>query len=89
VIVESLRITPTNITVSGSTLSQSSFNLLITNLQLLPEFHNVSVDKVEARERNAPGFNFQIKADTKAVPRVTEVEEVEEEVNILDRTQGL
>lgn len=63
--LDELIIRPTSVVLGGTTLSQASLNLLITNLQLSPDFRNVAVDKIETSDgqRNT-GFSFRIHADT-------------------------
>lgn len=63
--LDELIIRPTSVLLGGSTLSQASLNLLITNIQLSSDFRNVSVDKIETSDgqRNT-GFSFRIQADT-------------------------
>ena len=90
VTLSQLSIAPTTVTITGKTLSQSSFNLLVTNLQLSPQFTNISVSKVESGERNTPGFNFSISAKTKETQQTTVNKKVtEEKVDLLDRTGDL
>ncbi len=87
--LEQLSIRPDGINLSGTTLSQSSFNILINNLQLTPEFINVSVDKIETNKDRKPGIHFQIKALTKAPTKAVTNSNAAPRVNALDRTQGL
>ncbi len=87
--IEQLSITPDTVAISGTTLSQNSFNILINNLQVSQDFFNVSVGTVEARDANAPGLKFTIAADTRLVKRVEVVAPTEDRVDVLDRTQGL
>jgi len=63
VLLEKLAINPTNVIIIGSASSQNDFNLLINNLQLSPDFNNVTVDKVEASKISS-GFDFRLRADT-------------------------
>jgi Tfp pilus assembly protein PilN len=84
-----LIISPSGVSVTGRTLSQTSFNLLINNLQLSPQFRNVSVSKVESEEEGSPGLLFTILADTKVRDARATNTSTEEKVNVLDRTQGL
>ncbi|MDQ5951495.1 MAG: hypothetical protein QG639_776 [Patescibacteria group bacterium] len=89
VTLNQLAITPSGISASGRTLSQTSFNLLINNLQLSPQFLNVSVSKVESEEDGSPGLLFTVLADTKIRDARAVNTSNEEKVNVLDRTQGL
>ncbi len=90
VTLSQLSIQPSSVTITGKTLSQSSFNLLVTNLQISPLFNNITVSKVESADRNAPGFNFSISAKTKETQPTTINKKVtEEKVDILDRTGDL
>lgn len=90
VTLSQLSIQPSSVTITGKTLSQSSFNLLVTNLQISPLFNNITVSKVESADRNAPGFNFSISAKTKEIQPTTINKKVtEEKVDILDRTGDL
>lgn len=84
-----LAIRPTSVTISGRTLSQTAFNLLINNLQLSPQFKNVTVGEIQSGEDEDEGLTFTIKADTKIVQKVEASAKNNEEVNLLDRTQGL
>ncbi len=90
VTLSQLSIQPSSVTITGKTLSQSSFNLLVTNLQISPLFNNITVSKVESGERNTPGFNFSISAKTKETQPTTVNKKVtEEKVDLLDRTGDL
>lgn len=89
VTLSQLTIRPDGISATGKTLSQTSFNLLINNLQLSPQFRNVSVSKVESEDEGSPGLVFTITADTKIKAVTSTTNSSEEKVNVLDRTQGL
>ncbi len=89
VIIEELAINPSSVSIQGSTYSQNSFNILINNLQISPDFLNVAVGSVEAKDSNSTGLLFTITADTKEVKQVEVVKTQEKEVELLDRTQGL
>lgn len=90
VTLSQLSIQPSSVTITGKTLSQSSFNLLVTNLQISPLFNNITVSKVESADRNAPGFNFSISAKTKETQPTTINKKVtKEKIDILDRTGDL
>lgn len=89
VIIEELAINPSSVSIQGSTYSQNSFNILINNLQISPDFLNVAVGSVEAKDSNSTGLLFTITADTKVVKQVEVVKTQEKEVELLDRTQGL
>lgn len=69
VALEELVIKGDGIIASGTTLSQSAFNLLINNLQLSPYFLNVTIDSVESVE-DAPGIAFSLRAATHEVKKV-------------------
>lgn len=88
IVFSELVIRPGGISASGSTISQTALNLLITNLQVSPHFLNVSIDRIESQERNDAGFEFRLRADTKIVQKVTPSASGAP-VNVLDRTQGL
>lgn len=60
-----LSITASDVTINGVAPSQSIFNMLITNLQLSPDFSSVTVSKVESGEKGIPGFSFTLTAQTK------------------------
>jgi len=60
-----LGIASSSITIDGSAPSQSVFNILITNLQLSPDFSSITVSKVESADKNIPGFVFTLTAQTK------------------------
>lgn len=87
--LQQLLVTPTKVTITGRTLSQNSFNLLVNNLQLSGDFYNINIGRVESGDSNEPGFEFNISADTKVVTKQTTNQRVEEKVNILDRTGGI
>jgi hypothetical protein len=83
-----LIIKPDGIIAAGSTLSQTTFNIFVSNLELSPHFLNISIDTVESRDQDEPGFIFALSADTKEVKTVVAPTEVEK-IDLLDRTQGL
>jgi Tfp pilus assembly protein PilN len=89
VLLNELIIRPTSVTLGGSTLSQSSLNLLINNVQLAGGFYNVSVDRIETSEDQSGLLQFRISADTEAPQSTTTKQRTVEDVHILDRTQGL
>lgn len=89
VTMSQLVITPDSVSITGKTLSQTSFNLLVNNLQLSSQFRNVSVSKVESEDDGSPGLLFNILADTKLKDAKAVNATKEEKVNVLDRTQGL
>ncbi len=60
-----LVINPEQVVLNGKTLSQKSLNTLINNLQLSPDFSQISVDKIEASGPSSPGFEFTMRAQTK------------------------
>lgn len=64
VTLETLTINPNGIILSGSTLSQSSLTLLITNMQLSSLFDSINVGRIEADQQSNSGFQFEIKATT-------------------------
>lgn len=84
-----LAIRPTAITISGRTFSQSSFNLLINNLQLSSDFTNINVGEIQSSDQEKGSIEFTIRADTKTVQRIPAAQNTNEEVDLLDRTQGL
>lgn len=63
--LEELVIRPSSIVMSGRVLSQTALNLLINNIQLSPQFNNISVDKIQVGDSKEPGFAFRLSADTK------------------------
>lgn len=63
--MEELVIKPASVVMTGRALSQQSLNTLISNIQLSPQFFNVTVGKIEIGQTDEPGFEFQISADTK------------------------
>jgi len=88
--ITSLAILPSTINISANTVSQASFNTFINNLQLSPDFMNISVGTVETREDKTAGFQFKVSADTKVIAiEAPNKASQEERQNILDRTQGL
>lgn len=84
-----LTIQPDSINITGIALSQSAFNLLVNNLQLSPQFLNVSVSKVESESDNSSSLSFSISAKTKEVQQAAASRTKIEKVNVLDRTEGL
>jgi Tfp pilus assembly protein PilN len=61
--VEKLSITKDRVVVSGQSLTQAAFNNLINNLQLSPNFANVSVGKITVNPEGT-GYIFQFQAST-------------------------
>lgn len=69
-------VTPTTVTLdelvikkdliiaSGETESRNAFNLFINNLQLSPNFFNVTIDTVESSEGDENAIVFRLRADT-------------------------
>jgi len=86
--LQELAIRPTSVVISGKTLSQTSFNLLINNLQISPNFLKINVGDIESSNEE-PGLSFRIKADTKQEVKIEKAKIAEEKVRLLDRTQGL
>jgi Tfp pilus assembly protein PilN len=87
--LKELAIRPTNIAISGNTFSQTAFNLLVNNLQLSPKFFNINIGEVQSGENNDSSIEFTIRADTKIVEQVRANQNNNENVDLLDRTQGL
>ncbi len=74
VILQTLSIKTNQISLTGTTQSQTSLNLLVNNIQLSTAFRNVSIDRIESGKDNATQLFFQISADTgqpKASPAPT------------------
>ncbi|MBU0974857.1 PilN domain-containing protein [Patescibacteria group bacterium] len=88
IVLEELAIRPTSVIISGKTLSQNSFNLLINNLQISPDFSNINVNEVESSSVE-PGLFFNINVDTRPEVKIKQQPTKEETVDLLDRTQGL
>ena len=84
-----LAIRPSNVSIAGRTFSQNSFNILVNNLQLSSDFVNINVGEVHSSEEEKGSIEFLIKADTKIVQKVQNNVVQEEEIDLLDRTQGL
>jgi Tfp pilus assembly protein PilN len=61
--LDKLAINQTSVVVAGLAPSQQDFNYLINNLQLSPNFKNVTVDKIEA-SKTSSGFEFRLRVDT-------------------------
>ena len=61
VTVTQLLVKQDSIYISGSTLSQTSFNHLINNLQLSPFFSDVRIDSVENTD-DTSGYEFKLQA---------------------------
>ncbi len=90
IILDELVVKSNGITVSGTALSQTAFNLLINNLQISPKFSKVNVNSVESNDdETTPGFLFSLHADTKTITRVEAEKTPAEKVDLLDRTGGL
>ncbi len=88
--LSSLTIEPASVVITGVSISQSAFNTFVTNLQISPDFSNVSVDTIESNsDRQGPGFTFRIRAITREVVRVKTEKGASEKVDLLDRTGGL
>lgn len=89
VTLSELIIRPTSVTIGGYALSQGALNLLINNIQLSGDFYNVVVDRIENSDDQSGLLQFRITADTQPPTGTTTQERSVEQVNILDRTQGL
>lgn len=87
--LDQLSIKLDSVSLAGTAFSNNSLNIFITNLQLSPDFFNVSVDKIETGDKKNPGFHFQIHASTKKPVLTKQVPAAVEKINVLDRTQGL
>jgi Tfp pilus assembly protein PilN len=87
--LDELVIRDNSVRFSGVTQSQPSLNLLISNLQLSPDFFNVTISNIESGDEQDPGFHFQVQAETERVELRSSTTRERESVNILDRTQGL
>lgn len=88
IVLQELAIRPTSVIISGKTLSQNSFNLLINNLQLSSDFYNINVSEIESSTVE-PGLFFNIKADTKQEVKIEKEAKKTDKADLLDRTQGL
>lgn len=88
IIMEELAIRPIDVNISGRTLSQNAFNLLINNLQISPKFTKINVSEVESGG-DKPGLSFKIRANTGQEVVVEKQATETEKVDLLDRTQGL
>lgn len=89
-VLSELVLRPDQISFTGKTITQSSLNTIINNIQLSDRFSNVSVDKIESNTTDdLGGFNFVIRANTRPVETRTQSTREVEQTNILDRTQGL
>lgn len=84
-----LAIRPTSLTIAGNTFSRNAFNLLVNNLQLSPNFSNINVGQVQSSDEDTGSIEFSIQADTRVVQKVQATPAPAEEVDLLDRTQGL
>ena len=84
-----LAIKPTTVTISGRTYSQNSFNILVNNLQLSPNFLNINVGEIQSSEDEKGSIEFSIQADTKVVQKIQATTTAPEKIDLLDRTQGL
>lgn len=70
VFFERIIITNNQVTMTGNTFSQESFNTLINNMQLSSAFKTVTINKIQSPEKDEPGFTFDITATTKETPAV-------------------
>lgn len=70
VTLDTLELTSTELTMTGQTLSNNSLNLLINNLELSPDFSEVSVNTIESGDKKNPGLQFSISAVTQQ-PKLT------------------
>lgn len=89
IILQELAIRPTSIAISGRTFSQNSFNFLVNNLQLSPNFLNINVTEVQSSDQEEGSTEFSITADTRIIQQVRANTQSNEELDLLDRTQGL
>ncbi len=62
--VTQLLVKQDEISISGATLSQTAFNLLINNLQISPFFSDVRIDSVENTDESS-GYEFKLQAKSK------------------------
>lgn len=60
-----------SITARGTTNSQATFNLFVTNLQLSPHFFDITINRVETIDPRNPGLSFDLRANTKELTRVS------------------
>lgn len=67
--LEELQIKPGKIAFRGTATTQGTFNTLVTNMELSPEFAEVKVGSVGSGETNEPGIQFSIEAVV--VPQTT------------------
>lgn len=88
IILQELAIRPTSVIISGKTLSQSSFNLLVNNLQISSDFSNVNISEIES-SKSEPGLFFNIKVDTRPEVIIEKKPTKETKTDLLDKTQGL
>lgn len=63
ILLEELVIYADRISLMGLATSQRSLNILINNLQLSPDFHNVVVTTIESQGTTASGFTFRLGAN--------------------------
>ncbi len=87
--LDNLVIKPASVSLEGTTLTQSSFNTLINNIQLSGKFFNVTVDRIESDQEKNPGIHFVLHAATQPPEVKTTVQKTEAKTSVLDRTQGL
>lgn len=66
--LQSLSISPTQVSIIGTASSQNALNLLINNIQLSPEFYNVRVERIESQDEQQDDLLFQIQADLEPTP---------------------
>lgn len=85
--LDELVISVDQVSLDGTALSQNSLNLLINNIQLSPDFRNVSVDQIETGDSQDPGFHFRLSATTGESVEVQS--EPATQQNILDRSTDI
>lgn len=62
--LDELVIKPTRVIFSGTAYSQKPLNFLINNLQISPNFHRITVEKIESESDKSQSLIFSIWADT-------------------------
>src|SRR5260221_7624709 len=65
VVLQSLNMKPDSVIFSGKALSQASLNLLVNNIQLSPHFSDVVINRIQVKNANNIGFEFEIQAKVK------------------------
>lgn len=73
IVLDELLVQPGHVTFAGSTLSSTSLNLLINNLQLSPRFSDVNIEKIETGDVKDPKVKFRIQAKVRPIEQTQQI----------------